>query len=326
MREQNLPVNPADSDETSRQDSSAEQADQADHIIRATALNGFVRAFACRTTQTCRTALQVHGLSPVVAAALGRLMSGVLMLTQDLSEPGDSITAIIRCEGEIEGMTVIGEQDATVRGTVLQPVVKTTYHRPGKLDVGAAIGKGTLTVVRDMHLKEPYVGRVELVSGEIAEDLVQYLAVSEQIPTILALGVKMDKQGITHAGGLMVQLMPGADDSVIDYLEKRAAGFPEITGFMEDGFTPAQIMDLFLGDPDIRYHTTTPCGYACPCSRERMEHNLIALGHDELAHLAAEPDGIELICHFCGTHYKISRQDVENLLIHTRTTEVNRAM
>lgn len=290
-----------------------------DHIIRATALHGMVRAFACLTTQTCQDAARIHGLSPIAAAALGRLMSGVLMLTQDLSEPGDSITAIVRCAGALEGMTVIGEQDATVRGTVLQPVVETTYHRPGKLDVGAALGKGTLTVVRDMHLKEPYVGRVELVSGEIAEDIVQYLVVSEQIPTIMALGVKMDKEGITHAGGLMVQLLPGAEDQVITYLEERAAGFPEITWLMEEGMTPAQIMDLFLGDPDIRYHTATPCGYRCPCSRDRMERNLITLGHDELAHLAAEPDGIELVCHFCGTRYHFAKQSVENLLIQTHT-------
>ena len=294
-------------------------ADQNDHIIRATALNGRVRAFACRTTQTCQDAARIHGLSPIAAAALGRLMSGVLMLTQDLSEPGDSITAIVRCEGALEGMTVIGEQNATVRGTVLQPVVETSYHRPGKLDVSSAVGKGTLTVVRDMHLKEPYVGRVELVSGEIAEDIVQYLVISEQIPTIMALGVKMDKDGITHAGGLMVQLLPGAEEHVIAYLEERAAGFPEMTWLMDEGMTPAQIMDLFLGDSDIQYHATTPCGYSCPCSRDRMERNLIALGHDELAHLAAEPDGIELVCHFCGTHYHFDKQAVENLLIQTHT-------
>lgn len=290
-----------------------------DHIVRATALRGMVRAFACKTTQTCRDAARIHGLSPIAAAALGRLMSGVLILTQDLSEPGDSITAILRCAGALEGMTVIGEQDATVRGTVLQPIVETTYHHPGKLDVGAAVGKGTLTVVRDMHLKEPYVGRVELVSGEIAEDIVQYLVVSEQIPTVMALGVKMDKEGITHAGGLMVQLLPGADEDVVSYLEARAASFPDISWWMEEGMTPAQIIDLFLGDPDLVYHTTTPCAYRCPCSQERMERNLIALGHDELAHLAAEPDGIELVCHFCATRYHFSKQSVENLLIQTHT-------
>ncbi len=285
-----------------------------DYIVRATALKGAVRAFACRTTDTCREAVRLHQLSPLAAAALGRLMSGVLMMTQDLKREEDSITAIIHCDGPLQGLTVIGEGDATVRGLVNQPVVETRYVRPGKLDVGSAVGAGTLTILRDLSLKEPYIGKVKLVSGEIAEDLTYYLAVSEQIPTAISLGVKMDQEGIHHAGGMMVQLLPDAEDSVAEYLETRLAGFPEISHLMEEGFNPHQILDLLFGDPDIQFYTVTPCSYACHCSRERMEKNLIALGKKELGELALDPAGINLECHFCSTHYYFSQQEIRTLL------------
>jgi molecular chaperone Hsp33 len=285
-----------------------------DYIVRATAMQGAVRAFACRTTETCREAVRLHQLSPLAAAALGRLMSGVLMLTQDLKRTEDSITAIIRGDGPLQGLTVIGEGDATVRGLVIQPVVETRYIRPGKLDVGSAVGTGTLTIMRDLGLKEPYIGRVRLVSGEIAEDLTYYLAVSEQIPTTVSLGIKMDQQGVLHAGGLMVQLMPDTGEEAIEYLEQRIAGFPEISQLMEEGFNPHQILDLLFGDPDIKYLGVTPCAYACHCSRDRMERNLLTLGRAELEELAADPAGINLECHFCSTQYRFSQKDIEVLL------------
>lgn len=289
-----------------------------DYIVRATALGGQVRAFACRTTGTCREAVRIHGLSPLAAAALGRLMSGVLMMTQDLDQPGDSLTAVIRCEGPLQGMTVIGEQNAAVRGSVLQPIVETVYQQPGKLAVGAAIGKGTLTIIRDLRLREPYTGRVQLVSGEIAEDLAHYFAVSEQVPSLISLGVKMDQNGITCAGGLMVQLMPDAEEDTIGYLEKRAAGFPEVSRLLEEGFSPHQLLDLLLGDPEICYHAVTPCAYACTCSRERMERNLIALGRTELVQLADDPAGIQLVCHFCNQNYVFSQPAVRELIRQSR--------
>ncbi len=285
-----------------------------DYIVRATALKGAVRAFACRTTAICREAARLHQLSPLAAAALGRLMSGVLMLTQDLKRTEDSITAIIQGDGPLQGLTVIGEGDATVRGLVVQPVVETHYLSPGKLDVGSAVGEGTLTITRDMGLKEPYTGRVRLVSGEIAEDLTYYLAVSEQIPTAVSLGVKMDREGVLLAGGLMVQLMPDAGDEVAEYLERRVAGFPEITHLMSEGFNPHQLLDLLLGDPDIQYNDVTPCFYRCHCSRDRMARNLITLGRSELAELAADPAGINLECHFCSQHYHFDQREISELL------------
>lgn len=289
-----------------------------DYIVRATAMNNAVRAFACRTTDTCREAVRVHHLSPLAAAALGRLMTGVLLLTQDLKRTEDSITAIIRSDGPLQGLTVIGEGDATVRGLVRQPIVETSYLRPGKLDVGAAVGAGTLTIMRDLGLKEPYIGTIRLVSGEIAEDLAQYLAVSEQIPSVVSLGIKMNREGVYLAGGLMVQLMPDAGEEVTEWLEQRVAGFPDVTHLLEEGFNPHQLLDLLFGDPDIQYHTVTPCSYTCRCSRERMERNLFTLGRAELSSLASEPDGINLECHFCARQYQFSRQDLESMLVNLK--------
>ncbi|HBP38588.1 MAG TPA: Hsp33 family molecular chaperone HslO [Clostridiales bacterium] len=285
-----------------------------DYIVRAIARQGTIRAFACRTTETCREAVRVHQLSPLASAALGRLMSGVLMLARDLKRAEDSITAIIHCQGPLQGLTVIGEGDATVRGLVSQPVVETRYIRPGKLDVGSAVGAGTLTIIRDLGLKEPYAGKVRLVSGEIAEDLTYYLAVSEQIPTAVSLGVSLDQQGVRLAGGLMVQLMPDAGDEAAAWLEQRVAGFPEISYLLGEGFNPHQILDLLLGDPEIRYLEVTPCAYACHCTRDRMERNLITLGRSELEKMAADPNGIQLECHFCNQHYHFSQAALQNLL------------
>lgn len=285
-----------------------------DLIIRATAFDNAVRAFACRTTKLCREAVLIHGLSPAAAAAMGRLLSGVLMLSQDLDKPGDTITAVIQSDGPIQGMTVIGEYGATVRGSILQPVVETVYMARGKLDIGAVVGKGTLMVIRDQQLKEPYVGRIALVSGEIAEDLASYLAISEQIPSVVSLGVKMTRDGVSHAGGLMLQLLPDADDTVVKAIERQLETFPDMTTLLESGATPEEMLRLLTGPGGLDVHSKTPCAYACPCSRERMTRNLIAMGLEELNQLAGDPDGIELQCHFCGARYRFSQGEVRQLL------------
>jgi len=285
-----------------------------DYIVRATAYNGAVRALACRTTEICREAVRLHNLSPVAAAALGRLMSGILMLAADLKHPEDSISAIIRSNGPIQGMTVVADGRSTVRGLVIAPTAETTYIRPGKIDVGAAVGEGSLTIMRDIGLKEPYVGTVQLVSGEIAEDLTYYLAVSEQIPSAVSLGIRMDQQGILQGGGLLVQLLPDAGEEIAEHLEARVAGFPEISYLMEEGFNPHQLLDLLLGDPDIQYLAVSPCSYECHCSRDRMLRNLAALGRQDLLELAADPAGVNIECHFCNKHYHFAQADVADLL------------
>ncbi len=287
---------------------------EGDYIVRATAKGGMIRAFACRTTNLCREAVRIHGLSPITAAALGRLMSGVLMMTQDLKNDNDTITAIVRGDGPIGGITVVGNAQAGVRGYCHNPTAPTSYHKPGKLNVGEAVGQGTLTIIKDMGLKEPYTGQVELISGEIAEDLTYYLAVSEQTPSAVSLGVSMDRDGVMHAGGMIIQLMPDAPDELIEWLEQRLGGFPEISYLMEEGFNPHQILDLLFGDPDIQYHQTTRCSYSCPCSRERMERNLMTLGLEDLSHLAADPAGISLECHFCDRKYKFSNNELREMI------------
>ncbi len=300
-----------------RQQASLITADQdpgGDYIVRATALDNSVRAFACRTSLTCQEATRIHKLSPVAATALGRLMSGLLMMAHDLKGDQESVSALIRSNGPLQGMTAVATGAGTVRGFVNQPVVETTYIRPGKLDIGKAVGEGTLRVIRDSGLKEPYVGQVDLLSGEIAEDLAGYLYQSEQIPTVLSLGVLLDKDGIQHAGGLMVQLMPDAGEDIAAYLESRAAGFPELTFLLQESFNPQQLIDLFIGDQNIVYHSLQSCGYACTCSRERMTRNLIALGRDEIKSLAGDPDGIELNCHFCGQTYRFAQSELRDLL------------
>jgi molecular chaperone Hsp33 len=286
-----------------------------DYIVSALALHGQVRAFACQTTVLCNEALHIHQLSPMAAVALGRLMTGVLLLTaQGLKNDNDTITAIVRGDGPLQGMTVVGTGAQTVRGYCYQPIVETINKRPGKLDIGQAVGQGTLTVLKDLGLKEPYMGKVELISGEIAEDLTYYLASSEQTPSAVGLGVLIDANGVSHAGGFLVQLMPDASQEVVDYLEQRVGGFPEVTFLMQEGFTPDQILDLLLGDQDIQYYEQKPAAYVCSCSRERMEKNLIALGRIELADLAKDPKGINLECHFCEKHYAFSQPEILTLL------------
>lgn len=295
-----------------------------DYIVRATALGGKVRALACRTTLTCRDAVRLLGLSPIAAAALGRLMSGALLLAQDLKQSRHTITMQIHGDGPLVSLTAIADGAANVRGMVAQPVAETLLLREGKLDVGSAVGKGTLTVIRDLGMKEPYVGRVRLTSGEIAEDLSYYLAVSEQISSIVSLGVKLDQNGVRHAGGLLVQLLPDAGENIIVDLESRAAVFPEISQLLEDGCSPQQMLERLLGDNDIQFIGLTPCAYRCRCSRRRMESSLIALGKKELAELASDPAGIRLECHFCNQTYKFSQPQVEMLLMQASAAEEGR--
>ena len=244
-----------------------------DHLVVGTAWDGQVRLIAVRTTELVEEARAIHDMSPVSTIALGRFLTGALLLGSDLKTPGDSLTLHLKAEGAIRGMTVIAEEDGSVRGDIMEPLAQIVVEEGVKPELKQAIGSGMLTVIRDLGLKEPYVGSVELLSGEIGEDLAYYLAHSEQIRSVVALGVKLDRNGVRHAGGLLVQLMPGAGKEVEDYIEVRAKGFPEISYWLEEGFTPAQIQDLFMGEPRIQYHRVKPLRYACDCSRERMARN-----------------------------------------------------
>ena len=289
--------------------------DDSDYMVTATALGGKVRALAIRSTNLAKEALRIHKTSPVATAALGRFLIGTLFLAETLKGEGDSLTVNIRSNGPLQGMTAVADAKGNVRGYCLEPVVETTYHRPGKLNVGAAVGKGKLTVVKDFGLREPYVGQVELISGEIAEDFTYYLASSEQTPSIVSLGVGIDANGVTCAGGFMVQLLPGADEETISYLENRVSGgFPDVTFLLSEGMNPEKILDMFLGDKDICFLLGRPVSYRCNCSRERMERNLMAIGKKDLTELAEDPKGIDLECHFCDQRYHFTQKDVEALI------------
>lgn len=283
---------------------------EGDHIVRALALDGQVRLTAIRSTETVRRAREIHNLSPLAAVALGRFMSGLQLLSTDLKNEDDYITGIIRSDGELRGMTAVAGQDAGVRGFVLNPSLPAYLKNEHKFDVAKAVGSGSLTIIKAQAGAKPYSGTVPLISGEIAEDLTYYLAYSEQRPTVLGLGVLCDADGIRHAGGYLIQPMPDATEAVIDYLEKRAGGFPELTYLMEEGFSPAQILDLFAGDPGIQYLDVRSAGYKCPCSRERMEGALMTLSPEDLRELQDDPEGIDLHCEFCNKGYHFSPEEL----------------
>lgn len=288
---------------------------EGDHMVKALALDGRVRGIALRAENTVRDFARKHDLSPLVTAAAGRLAMGAQLMSSSLKNEEDSLSIILRCDGEMQGMTVVSDGHGRVRGLVKNPHVETREQYAGKLAVGAAVGQGDLTVIKDSGLREPYVGTVPLYSGEIAEDLAAYLLQSEQIPTVLALGVKMNAEGVQFAGGLMIQLLPSATEEDLAYIEQRAqGGFPDITFLLEEGFSPAQILDLFFGDPQLEYLASSPVSYFCPCCRERMERNLLTLGRAELEDLAKDPQGISLACHFCDATYAFAQDEVKSLL------------
>lgn len=284
-----------------------------DHIVRAEGLGGLVKCLCVSTKTVCETARVMHQMSPAATAALGRFMTGSILISESMKNPGDTQTTIIRGDGPLEGMTCVTDFGFKVRAYPMEPVVPTEYHKPGKINVGAAVGKGSLTVVRDIGLKEPYVGVSELVSGEIAEDFAYYLAKSEQTKSIVSLGVLLEKGEVSHAGGLMVQLLPGAGEDEISYLEKRAAGFPEISFLFSEGFTPAQIIDLFMGDPDLKYLDGKEVEFKCNCSRERMLSGLAALGKKDLEEITKDGKPIETVCRFCNSKYVFEPDELKNV-------------
>ena len=289
--------------------------DKADHSVRATALKGHVKAVAIRTTEVVREAQRIHGTTSSVTAALGRFITGSLLLADNMKNEDDSQTTIIKCNGPIKGMTCVCDANGHARAYPVESEVETTYYRPGKINVAAAVGEGSLTVIRDIGLREPYVGTIELMTGEIAEDFTYYLAVSEQTPSIVALGVLLVDGEVKHAGGMLVQLMPGATEEDITYLEERAnGGFPEMTFLLEEGLSPAKILDMFIGDPDICYLSGREVGFKCTCSKERMSQGIAALPRKDLEELTEDPNGIETECHFCGSKYHFSSEDINGIL------------
>lgn len=286
-----------------------------DYILRATAANDSIRAFAATTKDTVQKARELHDTMPVASAALGRLLTAGAMMGVMLKNEDDLVTLQIKGDGPLEGELVTADCKGRVKGYVFNPHVDIPPKSPEKLDVGGAVGKGFLTVIKDLGLKEPYVGKTELISGEIAEDIAYYYATSEQVASAVALGVLVDKDtSIKEAGGFIIQLMPGVSEEIISKLEFRINTIPYITELLSMGDTPESILNLILGDMDLKIIDKIPTEYFCGCSRERVEKALLAIGEKDLQQLLEEDKKAELSCHFCNKVYNFDENDLKRLL------------
>ena len=287
----------------------------SDYIIRATAADDRVRAFASTTRDLAEEARRIHDLSPVASAALGRTLTGAAMMGQMLKNEKDLLTITFDGDGPIGGITVTANYKGDVKGYVKNPQVMLPPNAKGKLDVGGAVGQGILRVIRDTGLKEPYVGEVAIRTGEIAEDLTAYFAESEQTPSVVGLGVLMNHDNtVREAGGFMVQLMPDCPDEVIDVLEEKLRGFDSVTNKLREGGTPETILGELLGDLGLEIMDKQEAAYRCNCSRSRVTKALIALGKSEIEEMIAEDKPVTLGCGFCGKSYEFSVDDLKVIL------------
>ncbi len=290
-----------------------------DYMIRATAAGGQVRAFAATTRDTVESARAAHNTSPVATAALGRLLTGSAMMGAMMKGEKDLLTIKIEGDGPIGGMTVTADSKGNVKGYAVCPEVMLPPNEKGKLDVGGALGLGVLTVIKDLGMKEPYVGQTILVTGEIAEDLTYYFATSEQTPSSVALGVLMNRENtVRQAGGFILQMMPGVSEEVVSGLEKRLSQMVSVTALLEEGKTPEEILKHVLGDLDLEILDRMPVKFFCNCSKERIEKALVSVGRQELQEMIDEGKTIEVNCHFCGRHYPVTVEELKGLLLQAR--------
>lgn len=278
-----------------------------DRIIRAMAANNCIRAFCATSRDLVEYARSVHNTSPVVTAALGRLLTaGAIMGSMQKGE-NDLLTLQIRCDGPVKGLTVTADSASNVKGYANVSDVVIPANSRGKLDVSGALGHGTLSVIKDMGLKDPYVGQVELVSGEIAEDLAYYFTSSEQVPSAVALGVLMEKNNtVKQAGGLIIQALPGASEEALACVEKRLAVVTSITALLEEGKSPENILEDILGDMDLQILDSVDTHFKCNCDRDRVEKVMISLGKEEIKKMIDEAEPVELKCHFCNRSYEFT--------------------
>ena len=286
-----------------------------DYIVRATAADSQIRAFAATTKETVELARQYHNTSPVATAALGRLLTAGAMMGAMMKGEKDLLTLQVKGNGPLGGITVTADSAANVKGYVNNPEVLIHANEKGKLDVGGAVGTdGTLSVVKDLGMKEPYVGVVPLVSGEIAEDVAQYFATSEQTPTVCGLGVLVNPDlTVNVAGGFLIEVLPFASDACIDTIENNLKNLPPVTTMMSQGMTPDQIALRLLDGLEPNLLDEGEVKYQCDCSRERTERVLKALGNTELSKLAEEGEPITVNCHFCGKEYKFTPDELQKL-------------
>ena len=286
-----------------------------DYIVRATAAEGQIRAFAATTRELAEKARALHNTSPAATAALGRLLTAGAMMGVMMKGDRDILTLQVKGDGPLHGITVTADSKGRVKGFVDVPEVLIPANAKGKLDVGGAIGNGYLTVIKDLGLKEPYSGQVELQTGEIGDDLTYYFAVSEQVPSSVGLGVLMEKNNtVKQAGGFIVQLMPGTSEEVIEALESHLAKISSVTGLLEAGNTPEQILELLLGNMGLEILDRIPAEFYCNCSRDRMARALISIGAKELQAMIDDGEPVELKCHFCSSAYTFSTEELKEML------------
>ncbi|MBP3237517.1 MAG: Hsp33 family molecular chaperone HslO [Lachnospiraceae bacterium] len=290
-----------------------------DYLVRATAANGQVRAFACTTKKLTEEARNIHCLTPVTTAALGRLMAGGLMMGAMMKGDRDLLTLRIEGAGPAVGALVTADSKGNIKGYVNRNDVMLPLRPDGKLDVGGAFGPGFLSVIKDMGLKDPYVGQTMLVSGEIAEDLTYYFANSEQVPSTVGLGVLVNGDcTVKQAGGFIVQLMPFASEEVISSLENKLKSIDSVTAMLDAGKSPEDILLELLGDQELVINDTMPVKYNCDCNRERFTRGLISLGRREIQEMIDEGKPIEVNCHFCDKKYEFGIDELKDIFAAAR--------
>lgn len=287
-----------------------------DKIVRATAQNGDIRIIAAITTDMVNEGVKVHNCAPTAAAAFGRMLTAGTLMGSMLKSQSDSVTLQISGGGEAGGVMVTAHADSSVKGYIGNPSVDLPLNEKGKLDVGGAIGKdGYFKVIRDMGLKEPYVGQVPIYTGEIAEDLAYYFTVSEQTPSAVALGVLVDKDlSIKAAGGFIIQMMPGASEFVADIITYRLQEIPPITTMISEGKSIEDILKYIFEDMDLRILEDMKPEYRCDCSRERVEKALISIGRKDLNEIYEDGKSEQIVCHFCNKAYEFTHEDIGEIL------------
>ncbi len=287
----------------------------SDYIVRATAAGETVRAFAIRSTELTAEAREIHHTYPVVTAALGRLLSAGAMMGSMMKGENDKLTLQMKGDGPIVQMTVTADSHGNVKGFAANPTVDIPLKRAGKLDVGGAVGKGLLTVIMDLGLKEPYNGQVEIQTGEIGDDLAYYYTVSEQTPSVVGLGVMVDTDSsVKHAGGFILQVMPDASEETIEALEAKVTAADPVTTMMDRGMGPEEILEYYLEDLDLKITEKMPVRYYCGCSKEKVAEALATISTEDLQEMINDGEEIEVKCYFCNSAYKFSTAELKEMI------------
>ena len=287
----------------------------SDYLVRGMTMDGLVKVVAIRSTELVRKGAQIQKTTPNATAAFGRALTAASMMGNMQKVDNGSMTLQIKGDGPIGNIVCVSDATGNVRGYVYEPNVPLVEKHPGKLDVGATVGSGTLTVIRDLQMKEPYVGSIPLVSGEIGDDVTAYFAQSEQIPTACALGVLVDTDlSVKVAGGYLIQLLPGATEETIDAVERGIQRAGAVTAMLEQGMTPEDILGQVCGDLGVVFMETTEVSYKCYCDRERVTAALISLGRNELTEIAEEGKTFPVECQFCDAIYRFTPEDIRKII------------